>query len=218
MNSMGSTASNVLAQFEEEIERRIADVYVEHGYVIEMADGTDLPDEDQMKATVFSVVSSAYAARKEDKAKVGLTKGELYSRTFPNGPGAKSGTADDLDEVDTKVREKLMRRAWNLVKNTPDGYVQKRLDGHVLIQSQIVRDRDLIPGVYVTDDVQLLMEESLMPEIEALVRRADRLREHAAMLVSRQPAIEQKVVGALASGSKRASSAARLSITSGTDS
>jgi hypothetical protein len=215
---MSTTIIGALAQFNEAVARRIDDLYVEHGYAYEMPDGTDVPDEDQMRSTVFNLVSGAYASGKDDKSKVGLTKGELYARTFPSGPGAKPGTADELDEIDGEVRKALMRRVWNLVKDTPDGYVQKRLDGNVLIRSQVVRDRDLVPGVFVTDDPQLLLEESLMPGIEALVRRADRLREHATMLVSRQPALEQKVVGALAAGAKRANSVARLSIGSGTES
>lgn len=215
---MTSTATGVLAQFRDEVEQRIREVYIDNGYAFELDDGSDVVDEDRMKEMVLSVVSGAYAAAKEDKSRVGLTKGELYARTFPNGPGAKSGTADGLDEVEAEVRKMLMRRAWNLTKDTPDGFIQKRLDGHVLIRSSIVRDRDLVEGVFVTDNPQLLLEESLIPEIERLVRRADRVREHATMLVSRQPAIEQKVAGALSSGAKRAGSAARLSITSGADS
>src|SRR5688572_12092782 len=159
---MSSIIASALAQHREAVERRTIEVYADHGYTIELDDGRDMPDIDAMKAKVFEIVSSAYAARKEDKSKVGLTNGELYAAVFPDGPGARSGTADGLDDVDAEVRKSLMRALWQLVKATPDGYVQRRLDGNVLVRSPIVRDRDLVSGVYVTDDPQLLLEESLM--------------------------------------------------------
>lgn len=216
--NISTNLASVMAEYRAEVTSRISDQYVEHGYADEMPDGTDLPNDGRMRQAVYDIVSGAYAADKDEKSKVGLTKGELYARTFPNGPGAESGTADGLDDIDAEVRETLIRRVWNLTKDTPDGFVQKRLDGVVLIRTTIVRDRDLVPGVFVTDDVQLLLEESLVPGVEALVRRADRLRDHAAMLVSRQPALEAKVVIALAAGVKRANSAARLAIESGSGS
>jgi hypothetical protein len=171
-----------------------------------------------MKQSVLNTVQEAYAPNRDGKSKAGLTKGELYARTFAGAPGAKSGTADGLDEVESEVREILMRRVWNLTKDAPDGYIQKRLDGVVLIRSQLVRDRDLVMGVFVTDDAQLIMEESLMPGVEALVRRADRLREHALMLVSRKPELEAKVGAALNTGAKRTNSIVRGAIGTGNDS
>jgi hypothetical protein len=213
-----SIISSALAQHREAVERRITDAYIDAGYAVEHADGTDVADEDAMKSAVLATVSAAYAANRDSKSKVGLTKGELYAVTFPDGPGAASGTADGLDEIESEAREVLMRRVWNLAKDTPDGYVQKRLDGNVLIRSQVVRDRDLVMGVYVTDDPQLILEESLMPGVEALVRRADRLREHALMLVSRQPQLEQKVGAALNTGAKRANTVVRGAIGTGGDS
>lgn len=215
---MSSIISSALAQHREAVELRIKDAYVDAGYSIELEDGTDVVDEDAMKQSVLRSVQEAYAPNRDSKSKAGLTKGELYARTFPDGPGAKSGTADGLDEVETEARETLMRRVWNLTKDAPDGYIQKRLDGVVLIRSQIVRDRDLVMGVFVTDDAQLIMEESLMPGVEALVRRADRLREHALMLVSRKPELEAKVGVALGNGAKRASSVVRGAIGTGSDS
>jgi hypothetical protein len=171
---VSSIISSALAQHREAVETRISSAYVDAGFVVELDDGTDVADEDAMKQSVLNTVQEAYAPNRDGKSKAGLTKGELYARTFAGAPGAKSGTADGLDEVESEVREILMRRVWNLTKDAPDGYIQKRLDGVVLIRSQLVRDRDLVMGVFVTDDAQLIMEESLMPG-----RPPPRARAHA---------------------------------------
>lgn len=195
------------------VDERVTDEYIKAGFA-KNVNGEVTRDEEAMKARAYDIVSKAVVSDKTHRSTKSLTNGELYAQVFPGGPGTVPGTADQLDEIEAEVRSTLMRKVWSLTNPSVRGFIQRRLGDSsslVLCRGTVVRDLDEMVGVYVTDDPALIMDESLTPEIEKLVRAANNLREHATMINARHPELEQRVAAALGSGVSRARSAAQLS-------
>jgi hypothetical protein len=179
-----------------------------HGYVKTKRDGEQVPDEDAVKQKTYDLVTSRIVSVKEEKSKKSWTEGELYAQVFPDGPGAKKGENKDLmSEQDMAVRDKLSRKVWNLTNPGRAGYIQKRLgqDGGSLIlcRASVYRGQDPVSGVFVTDNDDLIINDSLQPQIESLVKKADTLRQHADMIGDRRPLLEGRMREALGLGVKR---------------
>jgi hypothetical protein len=190
----------------------MAEEYERAGYIKVALDGTTVPDDAPMKARGFEIISSAIVKSKTDRAKKALTNGELYAQIFPDGPGAKPDAANDLDEVDSQVRLLLMRKVWGITGPGPRGFVQKRLGDTSLIlcRGSVLRTMDNVMAVYVTDEPTLIMQESLAPQIDKLVRLASDVNSHASMIVTRHPELESRVTAALNSGFNRVKAAAQI--------
>jgi hypothetical protein len=212
LSTNNQTAVSAL-DFKHEAEGRITEEYEKAGFVKKASNGLTVRDEEKFKARVYQVVSSKIATGKKDRSAKSVTNGELYAAVFPQGPGATPGTADQLDPIDAEARSLMMRRVWALTNPGPKGYIQRRLGDSsslILCRGTVIRDLDETPGVYVTDDPTLIMEDSLTPQIDKLVRVANNLRIHAIMVTSRHPELEQRVTAALGSGVTRAEGAAQL--------
>lgn len=180
---------------------------VAHGYV-KSKNGDQVPDEDAVKQKVYELVSNRIVSSKEEKSKKSWTQGELYAAVFPNGPGADSRQNKDLlSDPDLALMDKLTRKVWNLTNPGRAGYIQKRLgqDGGSLIlcRASVYRGQDTVSGCFVTDNDDLIMNDSLQPQIESLVKKADTLRQHADMIGDRRPALETRMKAALGLGVKR---------------
>lgn len=178
-----------------------------HGYVKEKND-EDVPDEDALKQKVFDLVSSKLVSSKEEKSKKAWTQGELYAAVFPNAPGTdKRQNKDLLSDEDLAVMDKLMRKVWNLTNPGRQGFIQKRLGQNggdrILCRSNVFRGQDLVAGCFVTDNDDLILNDSLQPQIESLVKKADTLRLHADMIGERRPQLESRMNVALGLGVKR---------------
>ncbi len=178
-----------------------------HGYK-KVKNGEDVPDEDALKQRVYDLVSGRIVSVKEEKSKKAWTVGELYAATFPQAPGAdKRENKDLLNEQEFALMDKLSRKVWNLTNPGRAGYIQKRLgqDGGslVLCRAAVYRGQDAVPGCFVTDNDDLIMSDSLQPQIESLVKKADTLRQHADMIGERRPALESRMKQALGLGVKR---------------
>jgi hypothetical protein len=178
-----------------------------HGYTKQKND-EDVPDEDAFKQKVYDLVSGRIVSSKEEKSKKSWTQGELYAAVFPNGPGAdKRQNKDLLSEEDLAVMDKLSRKVWNLTNPGRAGYVQKRLgqDGGSLIlcRASVYRVQDAVAGCFVTDNDDLILHDSLQPQIESLVKKADTLRQHADMIGDRRPQLAARMNAALGIGVKR---------------
>lgn len=180
---------------------------VAHDYS-KQKNGEDVPDDDAWRAKVFELVTSKVVSTKEEKSKKSWTQGELYAAVFPNAPGAdKKANKDSLSMEDLAVMDWLGRKVWNLTNPARSGYIQKRLgqDGGklVLCRALVFRVQDQIAGCFVTDNDDLILNDSLQPQIESLVKKADTLREHAVMIRERRPTIEAQMNAALGLGVKR---------------
>jgi hypothetical protein len=206
-------AAQIAPEFHQLVEQRIDEEYQRAGFVKPSPDGTtEIRDDDKMKARTLQVVSQALVTSKNDRSRKAVTNGELFAAVFPEAPGAKPGTADQLDEIESEVRTALMRKVWGLTIPGPGGWIQKRLgEGSlILCRAVVLRKLDGIMAAYVTDDPTLIMEDSLNPQIDKLVRVASDVRGHASMIVQRHPELEQKVTTALSSGFNRVKAAAQL--------
>jgi hypothetical protein len=180
---------------------------IAHGYS-KPRNGEDVPDEDAVKQKVYDLVSSRIVSSKEEKSKKSWTQGELYAAVFPNAPGTdKRENKDLLGDQDLAVMDKLQRKVWNLTNPGRAGYVQKRLgqDGGSLIlcRASVYRGQDTVSGCFITDNDDLILNDSLQPQIESLVKKADTLRQHADMIGDRRPALEGRMKAALGLGVKR---------------
>lgn len=196
------------------IDDRKDEVVVAAGFSHEDDEGNDVADYGALKQAAALVVSRAVVSNRDDRAKIGLSAGDLYASVLPGAPGADGSMPGDF--VDSQVKERLVRFLWGITQVSPTGYVQKQLtDGRVVVRAKVHRGHDPVTVVYVTDNPELLLTDSLQPEIDALVKRANKLHSHAAMIVTRQPALAGSVTKAITTGTRRAAADARLELPAG---
>jgi hypothetical protein len=199
------------------VQARVDEVLIDHGYAKTRIDGEVVKDLEKMKARAYDVVVAAVVNSKADRSKKAITQGELYAAVFPKGPGADPPDLDSLEGLELDVRSSLVRMCWNLTQPKSTGFIQKRIgDGSlILCRTNVYRKLDEVQGVFVTDSPQLIMEDSLQPQIDKLVRTASDLRTHAVMITGRHPELETKVSTALGAGFTRVRNAAQLPATTG---
>lgn len=212
INNTSETVSEPEALYAdpEQVEKLMLAEYEKAGYTKTDGDGDAVIDDGAFKAKVFEVVTSKAVTDKSDKSDKSWTAGELYAQVFPGAPGTTAGTADQLDMLETEVRAKLVRKVWTLTSANRTGYVQKRLEEvgtTVLCRADVMRGLDEVKGVFITDNPELIMSDSLAPRVEKLVKEANNLRQHATMITTRHPELENKVATAIGSGMKRTAAA-----------
>lgn len=198
--------------FKEIVNDRVRQEYVKAGFTKTARDGSTTVDDEKMRQRVFEVVSGAVITNKAEKKAKAISQGELFGLAFPDGPGARPGTADMLDPLGAEVRSVLTRKCWNLTNPRPTGYVQKRLNDTplVLCRGEFLRDMDYIAGVWVTASPALIMEDSVKPASQKIVQVASDMRLHAIMVTKRHPELESKVVAEINSAFGRARAAGQL--------
>jgi hypothetical protein len=181
--------------------------YIDHGYFKVKKSGEYEPDDTPMKITVYDAVKKKIARARDEVAKSSLTNGELYALTFPNAPGTDPKALPHLNDLEREVRKTLMRKVWGLTQPRRIGYIQKRLGadatGMVLCRTWSTRGVDDAEVCFVTDNADLIMEEIVLPQIESLVKKADDLRLHTEMVVSRRPELEGRITKELGLGVRR---------------
>jgi hypothetical protein len=193
------------------IDDRKTELLIAAGFSKEDPEGNDVADYDALKQSGALAVARAVVSNRDDRAKLGVSQGDLYAIVLPDAPGADGATPDDF--VDQQVKLQLSRFLWGITQVAPNGYVQRQLgDGRVLVRAKVHRGHDPIVVAYVTESPELLLSDSLQPEIDSLVKRANKLHTHAAMIVTRQPALAGNVAKAITTGTKRASNDARLDL------
>jgi len=180
---------------------------IEHGYFKVKKSGDHEPDDTPMKITVYDAVKRKIARARTEVTRNSLTNGELYALAFANAPGTDPKALPLLDDLSREVRKALMRKVWGLTQPRRTGYIQKRLGaeatGMVLCRTWSTRGVDDAEVCFVTDNDDLIMEESVLPQIETLVKKADDLRLHTEMVVSRRPELEDRVNDELGIGVRR---------------
>jgi hypothetical protein len=204
---MGTVVDDAIAN-PERVQEMVTDEYLRVGFKTVNRDDETVVDDDAFKARVFELVTSRVVDEPTDKSAHSWTQGELYAAVFPGSPGTDPLTSDQLDITELEVRDVLKRKVWNLTNPARTGYVQKRLvdiapGSMILCRAKVMRGLDEISGCYITNNPDLIMHDSLAPRIEALVKEADNLRAHAAMITNRHPALEATVAKAIGSGVKR---------------
>jgi hypothetical protein len=153
-------------------------------------DGITVPDGDELKERVYQAVSSHVVNNRTEMSRKEktLTQGELYASVFPGAPGTDPRpNAPDLSPLEDAVRDKLRRACWNMTNPNRKGSVQTRLGkegrSEVVIRTKLPRGVDEIIGVFVTDDADIIMKESVNPMVEKLLAAAKELRLHNELVV-----------------------------------
>jgi len=192
---------------DDPVEAIVDQAFIAAGYTSVDSDSTLSRDDDKMKAKAFAVVKAKVVSEPKEKSAKSISQGEIYAAVFPEGPGTDPDKVDDLSPDEYEARRKLVRRVWNLTNPGRHGYIQKRLENSgnlVLCRTTIMRDLDEVKGCYVTDHPDLIIVDSLRPQIEAMVRQANNLAKHFEMLGARHPELEGRMLGELGTGINKA--------------
>jgi hypothetical protein len=194
------------------VDALLTAAYEAEGYVTHTPQGLRRDTRARNEAVLAAFLGHT-ATNKIDKAKAALTRGELYRAVFPRGPGA-DGNLDVLTEDEKLAYERLKSQCWAVTKPGPGGWLQQHLaesgSSLVLCRARIMRGADPVPGAYLTDDSTLIIEDAVAGQIESLVRKADQVRQHVDMILSRHPELEPRVRSAMGSGIKRTAAALPL--------
>jgi hypothetical protein len=181
---------------------------IENGYSDEDEDGNTVPDYEAMKKAGAESVTATFVRSKDDRAKIGLTAGDLFARVLPEHPDLDSANQIERDAV-----KSLTRFLWGITQTAPNGYVQSRLEeGLVLAQAKVHRGNDAVNVVYVTDDDELILTDRLQPDIDEFVKQAARVGAASTMIVMRRPALAAAARRAISAGNRKAASAAQPSV------
>ncbi len=195
----------------DEVKERIDDEYISHGFFRPNHDGEQVVDEGKMKAHVYEVVRKKVARAKEEVAKNSVSNGELYALTFPDAPGTDAKKLPGLTDMEAEIRKNLKRKVWGLTQDRRNGFIQKRLGsdatGLVLCRTMSTRGLEDAEVCFVTDNPDLIMNESVIPQIETLVNKANDLRLHTEMVTIRRPELRGRVRAELFQGVRRVEAA-----------
>jgi hypothetical protein len=194
---------------DDPVEKIIDRAYIDAGHT-KVVEGAVVRDDEKMKARAFEIVKEKVVSDPKHKSAKSISRGELFATVFPGGPGITGDEVDLLSTEEREARSKLVRRVWNLTNPSRSGYVQKRLGDNstlVLCRTKVMRDLDEVDGCYVTDDPDLIVVDSLRPQIETLVRQANNLARHFEMLGGRHPELEQRMLNELGTGMTKAAAA-----------
>ncbi|MDP8993270.1 MAG: hypothetical protein M3N31_09525 [Actinomycetota bacterium] len=193
----------------DELKAAETDMYIKAGLAkVNRAEET-VPDTDAMKERAYKTVTSRVANDRSEMAAKGLTQGELYAAVFPGAPGTDPRQViAELTPLEQALRSRLHRAVWNLTNPGRKGNIQNRLgkEGRteVLIRAKIQRGVDEIVGVFVTDNPELIMQESVHPVVEKLLSAAREVRLHNELVIEeRHPELAPQVAKALNLARKR---------------
>jgi hypothetical protein len=190
-----------------ELKRLVNDTLIHHSYFKLNKEGERVVDDTKLKVDVYDTVKKKVARSREEISKSSITNGELYAQILPDAPGSDPKELPHLDDMQREVRRSLMRKVWGYTQPKRIGFIQKRLGAEgtklVLCRTTSTRGLDDVEVCFVTDNPDLIMSESVMPQIESLVKKADDLRLHTEMVVDRQPALESRITRELGIGVRR---------------
>lgn len=205
------TAADIIARYEaaELAYRGAVDgvkdaLLIENGFSVETDATGVLTDLEALKPRTLEVLSRRIVRNPDDRAKIGLSKYDLFDEVVPDHPDY-----DKANKIELKAMAELRRYIDGATQLGPTGYVQSRLpDGLVLQKAKVHRGNDPVVVTYVTDDIDLILTGSLQPDIDHQVHEAARLSAKATMIVLRQPAIAAAARRAISAGMKKATLAA----------
>lgn len=203
-----------------EVEKGVFDAFADAGYVT--------GEGDEQERSMAALTDAAYAAirkavvsEKGERSRNALTKGGLCSKLFPNVPGAEPGTTDVLDNLQRAVWNELVRIVWSLTNPNVTGAVQKLLTARdpsfILVRTKITPAHAWEWGVYVTEDVDLILSDFCLPLKEKVRLVSETLAKNLAMVSERKPEMKATLTKELDSGMKAATNLAKstLALTTG---
>lgn len=173
------------------------DAWRQRGWTYEK-NGADHKNIAALREFVLDLVLSEHVVEEEDdKDSLSFTKGEIYRRTFPDGPGARRQPSSQEEEL---ARDKLATRVWALTNVGYTGHIQKELALHglVLCESKVARTRrsaerphDVAPeaviGRFATANPDLILRFYTSAQGAAFQRAAIKLERSLAMVTDRRP-------------------------------
>ena len=191
-------------QWNDMVAERKDALVIEGGYSKEDGNGNDVADYIAFK-TAGQVVLSRTVIDDIDDAPKGLTNVELLEKVLPDV---------DLDadsELDTAAWAALAKRIGGIVQPGPLGFVQRALPkDHVLISMSTFRPSGRVKVAFVTTDDSIVLDHSLQPVVDQVLKEAVKLHAQATMIVDRKPQLAARVRKAITSGTKRAGTTAAL--------
>jgi hypothetical protein len=203
--TMSSTAAHAgKLEFETMVAERKDALVIEGGYSKEDADGNDVADYVAFK-TAGQVILAGTQIDDVDDAPKGLTNVELLEKVLPD-------VEYDLDDpVDAAAWAALAKRIGAITQPNPTGFVQRALPkGLVLISMSTFRPSGRVKVAFVTTDENIILDHSLQPVIDQVLKEAVKLHSQATMIVDRKPELAAPVRKAITSGTKRAQATAAL--------
>jgi hypothetical protein len=196
--------AKVFANFDAEVQARVEEIQIQEGYID--ADGE--PSMRVVKEAVYEILTTeCVVASKAERSKKALTRGELYFRIYPKGPGAGINSIDDLNTVERKVYETLADGVWDLTQGSRSGWLQKRLGDSeatlVLCRRKIHRPTEAMLAAYLTDNELLIREDAVDKLVASLLRRASVIRRDLDMVLTRHPALRGPIAAQLSGELKK---------------
>lgn len=210
MTSTNTALYEAALEFARQVEVRVDELMFEAGFSDEDANGNEVVDWDAFK-TKAAVVLSNHQINDPDERADGLTADELLSAMIPDAPGSDGSDIDD--PVDAKARAILARRAWGVTQPGPTGYVQRQLGkGLVMIRTAVYRGKTKTNVAFVTTNDAIVLDDSLQPVIDTMVKNAGKVHAQAKLIVSRKPELAPTAHKAIEAGTKRVAHDARIAI------
>jgi hypothetical protein len=155
--------------------------YLLHGY---SSDGA--LDRGKLAEVLLGPVAAAIATTPQERDQVCISRDGLMAIAFSKTPGPNDWAGQPNPDLAQATWEILDGDVWRVVDDGPNGAVQSRLNGGlVLVRRKGKRGRP--SNVYVTHNPALLMEDVITPKGAAAARQAALSARHIAMCMERVP-------------------------------
>jgi hypothetical protein len=198
--------AEVLANLSKKVQARMEEVQRLHGYVDEAGE----PSMQKVKDRAYHVLlEDCIVTSKAERSKKALSKGELYFKVYAreDAPAFGVQSIEDLDTVEAKVYDTLASVLWDLTQGSRSGWIQKRLGEDestlVLCRRKIHRPTEAMLAVYLTDNENLIREDSTDKVVVSLMKRASVIRRDIDMVLGRHPKLRGPIAAQLASELKK---------------
>jgi hypothetical protein len=185
----------------DELAKRILEVYAAHGYVkTDKRTGDEVKDDSAVKARVFELFRDHYVVNSEaDIIDGAASQQDSYAKVFPDGPGA-DGVAP-TDDLDHDAWQSIRRKLWAFASPEMGGHCQVAAEmaglNYVMVQKKVYRPtRDLATGTvepkpvevrFFTSNPEMVFEYSSLPAMAKMVRIAEGTAKHLEMNRKRHP-------------------------------
>jgi hypothetical protein len=167
----------------ERVTDEIDAVYGRHGYLIEGE-----PNRRAVEDKVYDLVATAVVDKRADRGKLAVSRRNLVKAAFPQVPGPEAWAEADDPELAEGVYKRLDSYIWRLVDDNAGGKIQSRLNSDIgLILCRTKATPDKADAVYVTSDLQCLLQDFTKPQKERISKEALRFATNLAMAVDRRP-------------------------------
>lgn len=190
--------AKVLADLDQQVKDLVEDAQRRHGYV----DDDGMPSMSAVREATYRILTEeCLVSSKTERSKLALTRGELYFKVYPNGPGAGLVSIDELPTVERRAYDELAGDVWDLTQASRSGWLQKRLGEEdetlILCRCKIHRPTEKMLAVYITDNENLIREDAVDKLVVSLMRRASVIRRDLDMVLTRHPKLRGPIAAQL---------------------